>query len=35
MEFDGNKKQLIKTVNDCIRKNKEYTGIDYIDGADD
>lgn len=35
MEFEGNKKQLIKTINKCIRKNKEYAGIDYADDEDD
>ena len=35
MEFEGNKKQLIKTINECIRKNKEYAGIDYADDEDD
>lgn len=24
MEFEGNKKQLIKTINKCIKKNKKF-----------
>lgn len=33
MEFEGNKKQLIKTINKCIKKNKEYYA-EYEDDAD-
>ena len=34
MEFEGNKKQLIKTINKCIKKNKEYH-VEYKDDEDD
>ncbi|MCI8760427.1 MAG: hypothetical protein HFJ34_04830 [Clostridia bacterium] len=33
MEFEGNKKQLIKTINKCIKKHKEYY-VEYEDDAD-
>ena len=34
MEFEGNKKQLINTIDKCIKKNKEYF-IEYEDDEDD
>lgn len=34
MEFEGNRKQLIKTIDKCIKKNKEY-GVKYEDDEDD
>ncbi len=35
MEFEGNKKELMKTINRCIKINKEYTGINYEEDEDD
>lgn len=34
MEFEGNRKQLIKTIDKCIKKNKKY-GMKYKDNEDD
>lgn len=34
MEFEGNKKQLIKTIDKCIKKNKKYYVI-YEENEDD
>lgn len=34
MEFEGNKKQLINTIDKCIKKNKEYF-VEYEDDEDD
>lgn len=34
MEFEGNKKQLIKTINKCIKKKKEYC-VKYEEDEDD
>ncbi len=34
MEFEGNKKQLIKTIDKCIKKNKKYF-VRYEDDEDD
>ncbi len=34
MEFDGNKKQLIKTINKCIKKQKAVF-VKYEDDEDD
>ena len=34
MEFEGNKKQLIKTINTCIKKNKKYC-VKYEEDEDD
>ena len=34
MEFEGNKKQLIRTIDKCIKQNKEFY-IKYKDDEDD
>lgn len=34
MEFEGNKKQLIKTIDKCIKKNKKYH-VTYKDDEED
>lgn len=34
MEFEGNKKQLIKTINKCIQKKKKYL-IEYAEDEED
>lgn len=34
MEFEGNKKQLIKTIDKCIKKNKKYH-VEYEEDEDD
>lgn len=34
MEFEGNKKELMKTIEKCIKKNKEYF-VKYEDDEDD
>ena len=34
MEFDGNKKQLIRTINKCIKKQKAFF-VKYEDDEDD
>lgn len=34
MEFEGNKKQLIKTINKCIKRRKEYY-IKYEEDEED
>lgn len=34
MEFEGDKKQLIKTIDKCIKRNKEFY-IKYEDDEDD